>query len=206
MIICDVEFKIPTSPVGVLCSGGADSSLVLYLLMKYNTQPIHILTLTNKIKHYTNLSHINQVIKYCLDKTNNYNFFHHVKYVEQQTNKELEKLSMSLLKAKTFNILYIGDTCYPPDYLNQQFAKETGDVFQNIAARMPNIIRPTQIGPIYTPYTNYNKKKIVEIYKHLDIMELFYLTRSCESTDNIGSDHCHNCWWCKEREWALAND
>ena len=52
--VADVEFNLPTGPVGVLASGGADSSIVLYLLMKYSDQPIHILTLSNAKKNYTN--------------------------------------------------------------------------------------------------------------------------------------------------------
>lgn len=206
MIICGVEFKLPQGPVGVLCSGGADSSLVLYLLMKYSTQQIHILTLTNTKKHYTNLHHINNVIQWCIERTNNYNFVHHISYAIEQTNKELEKLSFLVLKNKTVDVLYIGDTCYPPDDLNLQFAIETNDIFQNIKARMPNSNRPTKIGPIYTPYTNYNKKKIAEIYRHENIMDLFDLTRSCETTDNLGSSHCGSCWWCREREWAFSDD
>lgn len=204
--IVDVEFELPKGPVGILCSGGADSSLLLYLLMKYSQHQIHILTLTNKNKHFVNLNHINQVIQWCVNKTNNYNFIHHVSYATEQTNKELEKLSLLFLKNKTIDTIYIGDTCYPPDYLNLKFASETGDVFQNIAARMPDKSRPTKIGPIYTPYTNYSKKKIAETYQHEGIMDLFYLTRSCETTADIGSAHCGNCWWCKERAWAFSDD
>lgn len=78
--IVDVEFELPKGPVGILCSGGADSSLLLYLLMKHSQHQIHILTLTNKNKHFVNLNHINQVIQWCVNKTNNYNFIHHVSY------------------------------------------------------------------------------------------------------------------------------
>lgn len=203
MIICDVEFNLPKSPVGVLCSGGADSSLVLYLLMKYSDQPIHILTLSNEKKHFTNSLVINYVIDYCIKKTQNYNIVLHNWFAKEQSNKELERLPLEMLASKTFSTLYIGDTCYPPDDINQRFANETGDIFQKIEARNPNISRPTKIGPIYTPYTNYNKKKIAEIYAAENIMDLFFLTRSCESLEFIGTSHCGNCWWCKEREWAF---
>lgn len=204
MIICDVEFKLPQGPVGVLCSGGADSSLVLYLLMKYSDQPIHILTLSNATKHFTNSLIINYVIDYCIKKTNNTNITLHNWFTIEQTNKELERLPLQMLTNKTFSTLYIGDTCYPPDELNQSWAEQTNDVFQNIQARQPNKNRPTKIGPMYTPYTNYDKRKIAEIYKAENIMDLFSYTRSCESIEDIGTRHCGNCWWCKEREWAFG--
>lgn len=201
MIICDVDFEIPKGPVGVLCSGGADSSLVLYLLMKYSEHPIHILTMTNRKKQFTNLQVINDVIRWCITHTKNINITHTVKYVEEQTNKELEKFSLENLHK--FKTIYIGDTCYPSDEINQQFANETGDDFQNMLDRQPNKNRPTKVGPIYVPFTNYDKRKIAEIYTALGIRELNVFTRSCESFDDIGTEHCGNCWWCKEREWAF---
>lgn len=201
MIVCDVEFKIPEGPVGVLCSGGADSSLILYLLMKHSKYPVHILTMINRKKHFINKIVIDGVIQWCIHKTNNINIVHHIKFVEEQTNKDLEKFSIENLK--NFNTLYIGDTCYPADEINLKFANETGDTFQNMLDRQPNKNRPTQVGPIYVPFTNFNKRKIVEIYKHLSIMDLFQITRSCESIEPIGTAHCGMCWWCKEREWSL---
>jgi 7-cyano-7-deazaguanine synthase in queuosine biosynthesis len=201
--VADVEFELPKSPVGILCSGGADSTLLLYLLMKHSNFTIHVLTLTNQAKNFANLAVINSVLKWCINHTQNTNIIHHTWYAKEQTNKELEKLPLELLQSKMFSTLYIGDTCYPPDDINQRFADETNDIFQNIKARTPNETRPTKIGPIYVPYTNYNKKKIVETYKSENIMELFHLTRSCETTSDIGTEHCGNCWWCKEREWAV---
>lgn len=63
------------------------------------------------------------------------------------------------------------------------------------------------------PFRFLDKSVIVKKYLELDIMDLFNITRSCEGEfDNI--DHtsykkgqyvpiCNNCFWCKEREWAL---
>ena len=100
MKLLDVDFDLPKGPVGVLCSGGADSSLVLYLLMKYSTQPIHIFTLCNKNKHYTNNIVIAQVINWCLQNTTNHNISHYVNYADEQTNTELYKIPL----IKTSNV------------------------------------------------------------------------------------------------------
>ena len=64
------------------------------------------------------------------------------------------------------------------------------------------------------PFRFIEKSWVVEQYKKLDIMELFDLTRSCEGTfENITYENykfgqpvptCGECFWCKEREWALG--
>lgn len=201
MIICDVDFDLPNGPVGVLCSGGADSSLILYLLMKHSNQPLHVLTMANRKKHFTNAIVVSKVIDWCMKKTNNNNIVHTVKYVDEQTDEQLQQLTIQHLKV--FRTIYIGDTCYPPEDIHDEFVQNTGDSFNKLEDRKPNKNRATKVGPIYVPFTNYNKRKIAEIYEHLDIMELADITRSCETFEDIGTKHCGNCWWCKEREWAF---
>lgn len=66
------------------------------------------------------------------------------------------------------------------------------------------------------PFRFIDKSWIIKQYKRLDIMDLFNITRSCEGTVP-GLDYtnytngkevpvCGECFWCKEREWALCQD
>ena len=203
MNICDVDFKLPQGPVGILCSGGADSSLVLYLLMKYSNQPIHIFTLSNKNKNFTNATLLGYIIHWCIKQTGNTNIQHHVAYAEKQTAKALFGMPFTALKNQQIQKLYIGDTCWPPKDINEQFASNGQDIVQTKADRDPNTKRPTEWKSFYLPFTNHTKKKIAEIYHSEGIMDLLPLTRSCESLDNIGTQHCGKCWWCQERAWAF---
>lgn len=202
--VADVEFTLPVGPVGVLASGGADSSIVLYLLMKYSDQPIHILTLSNAKKNYTNSFIVPNIINWCIKKTGNNNIVYHNWFAEEQTQTSLSTLPTKLLSNKTIKTLYIGDTCYPSDEINHAFAANGYDVFQDKNDRNPNTVRPTSIACFYYPFTNYNKKKIAQVYIKENVMELFDLTRSCESFDLINTGHCGKCWWCQERFWAFG--
>jgi hypothetical protein len=68
---------------------------------------------------------------------------------------------------------------------------------------------------VYHPFRFIDKSEIVKKYKELDIMELFELTRSCEGVFNsvnyesyTPGQHvpvCGECFWCKEREWAIES-
>lgn len=63
------------------------------------------------------------------------------------------------------------------------------------------------------PFRFTDKSWVVSQYKRLGIMDLFNVTRSCEGTfDNITYETytkgqevptCGECFWCKEREWAI---
>lgn len=63
------------------------------------------------------------------------------------------------------------------------------------------------------PFRFVDKAWVLNKYKELGIMELFNLTRSCEGTfENITHNTytkgqtvpvCGECFWCKEREWAI---
>jgi len=63
------------------------------------------------------------------------------------------------------------------------------------------------------PFRFIEKSWIIEQYKKLDILDLFNITRSCEGEfDDLNYKTyvpgqfvptCGNCFWCKEREWAI---
>ena len=74
--------------------------------------------------------------------------------------------------------------------------------------------RMTHMGvEVLHPFRFIDKSEIVKKYKELDLMDLFNITRSCEGEFD-GIDYttytpgqyvpiCGECFWCKEREWAI---
>ena len=87
---------------------------------------------------------------------------------------------------------------------------------------LDRLIKPHMGGYACHPFTYVKKDWIVAQYKKLGIMDLFDLTRSCEGDADIypevfgdldyktyvpGSPvpTCGKCFWCKEREWGVAN-
>jgi tRNA(Ile)-lysidine synthase TilS/MesJ len=66
------------------------------------------------------------------------------------------------------------------------------------------------------PFRFIDKSEVVKKYKELDLMELFEITRSCEGEfENINYKTytygqfvptCGECFWCKEREWAIEQN
>ncbi len=74
--------------------------------------------------------------------------------------------------------------------------------------------RMTHMGvEVLHPFRFIDKSEIVKKYKELNLMDLFEVTRSCEGEFD-GTDYttykpgqfvpvCGECFWCKEREWAI---
>ena len=72
--------------------------------------------------------------------------------------------------------------------------------------RDPTVIRDIEVGEAAVfPFTNMNKKEIANMYRKENLHELYKLTISCESRNDIGPVHCDDCWWCMERKWAFGD-
>ncbi len=201
--ISDVNIDIHEGPIGISCSGGADSSLLLYILMKYSKDPIHIFTCSLDRKNRSTMKSASNVVSNAIDLTGNYNVYHHYHFIEKGENTEsLFKQQLQFLENKTIKWLYTAITKNPPFEIQKSFkelSKENGE-------RDPLVERSVYMEhlPIYMPFTNINKQTIAKMYKELDILEsLFPITRSCESL-TLTEGHCGQCWWCEERLWGFG--
>lgn len=198
--VANIDIDIHDEGVGISCSGGADSSLLLYILMKHATCPIHIFTCSSKKKNYSNLPIVQSVIQQCMELTGNRNIHHHTHFVEEQTGNNFYLFS----HFKLIKVLYTAITQNPP--------LEVTDTWNELSTeheeRNPNIQRDLyhRNNTVYTPFHRINKKTIAEMYTELDLLTSLYpLTRSCEN-EEWRQGHCGNCWWCKERFWAFGID
>lgn len=55
---------------------------------------------------------------------------------------------------------------------------------------------------VWQPFINLNKKDLAEIYEQEDLLDnLFPLTKSCVSRDQTP---CYKCFWCYEKLWAFG--
>ena len=207
--VCDVEISIVDGPIGINCSGGADSSLLLYILLANRTDPLYCFTLANNLKARTPAIVSANVIEKCIQLTNNNNIIHIVKYIDHtEFVQNLKELPQAYIDNNTINYRYTGVTANPPKSVGDSFLGESQNTCQE--DRTPDIIRDTyyDLNKIFTPFTNINKRKVIEMYRELGIKDsLFPVTRSCEIINKLGFfGHCGECWWCKEREWSMAND
>jgi 7-cyano-7-deazaguanine synthase in queuosine biosynthesis len=202
-LIDNIEFDVHDGHVGASVSGGADSAIMLYLMMKYCPGPITVYTCNSKQKNRRAAHYALDVIGKCIDLTGK-TVEHTVFFVEVQTFDSLFSNLSTKIKEDNISKMYTSVTALPPSEVTDTFKCPTPLKDK----RDSNIIRPLYNGlnlEYYSPFFNVNKKYISRLYESQDVLqELFPLTRSCESL-TLTQGHCGECWWCEERNWAFPS-
>lgn len=230
--ISDYEIAIyEDGPVGISLSAGADSALLLYILMSNIRKHIHIYTILAPNRRAPFESHADAVVKTCSELTGNTNYTHHKIHPPKQMPDVVFRYLDERYVMDQLEIIYFGLTNFPPRSVYLEFdeqqprwhnefrddtvikplygiripVKEKTDL-QYISGD-PDHCEYEEISideKVYVPFVNLNKKDIAKMYHELGIVEtVFPVSRSCENDNHLGS-HCGKCWWCNERKWAFG--
>jgi len=187
---------------GIMLSGGADSAVLFYILMKYSKTPIKVYTLASAEKFRANIDVTKRLIDYCMREFDVKQLVHHIQYEPAQTEQVLFRDAVKDVTEQKIKVLYTAITKCPPREVTDGF-KEKNTVAEE---RDPSKQHPEYIfaRKIYRPFYNLDKADIKNLYDELGILDtVFPLSRSCESLE-IDTGHCGKCWWCEERQWAFG--
>ena len=199
------EIPVYDKPVGVMVSGGADSALLLYILLQKYQSTIQIFTIANHKKFNYNAKAAIDVISKCIELTKNNNVEHHIFHRFIQQDSDFEDIPKLYQERNLVNKVFHGITANPPTEIVNTFPDEQS--VNDIRLRNPDIIKDEcpKDSHFILPWVNINKKDIYYHYKNLGLLESLYpITRSCESIIDLGPGHCGKCWWCYERQWAFG--
>ena len=200
------NFPHNVKSIGLSLSGGADSALAFYWLLK---------TLSDRgqnTKVYTMHGYdtFRQVAKSYIAAENVYNWIvnqfdmdvpplHTFAYNKSANvgKYEYHYPNFVYLQRK-YDIVDIimGDTLGMPDEGRPVFDNDPNDPDEQ------EIIQMSKDHPLRLPFASVNKKYIAEQYDKFGLEELSKLTVSCVGDDTVP---CKHCWWCRERKWAFNN-
>lgn len=206
-------------PVGVLVSGGADSAVLLYIILTHvKNNPIHIYSKLNKSRQIEQEPAFDNVISTCLALTNRPSTDVVIHKVFTDGADEIAFFTMcnNALKSGQVDILYQGLTIFPDQSVWDDWPR-TYNFQENYEVRSPgtqhslwgienfgNDPARSVDNRLYKPLVNKTKKDIAAIYRELGIeSELYPKTRSCEN-EAIIVKNCGDCWWCRERIWGFG--
>ena len=205
ILLQDIIFDVHSGPVGIAMSGGADSAILAYILMKEKTDgPIHFFTYSQKDKSEVAKTHSIKVIEKLKELTGRTDVFHHIETVENYDRNDFFLYMTEQVDNKLINIMYMGTTRPPSD---EELTEFKNKLDPKTYARRKQGIRYrfyANEDKTYDPFLGITKKKIKELYDEYEVIESLYpLTRSCESR-KVFDKHCDECWWCEERLWAFG--
>jgi tRNA(Ile)-lysidine synthase TilS/MesJ len=212
----------PVDTVGIWLSGGADSSLLCYMIAnkiiqenhKIKIQPVSIQKRPGELTSAVVLTKIKELL-------NADNIFKdHIMYktpddwLGDEYHSLFKKKHHEHLKNKNYDLIYSGITSNTAKEEQLNLGQTIDEGIENI--RGVDITKQLIYYSIFVynnelreeievrPFFNINKKEIAEKYKELGLLDtLFPLTKSCEDR-TVLNGHCGKCWWCLERKWAFG--
>ncbi len=206
--------------IGVWMSGGADSSLLCYLLaekIKQEHLSVKILPITIDYKRpFAGIAvSVREKIEDLLDARDI--FLDHIVYHPstdvEWTNDELAEQfhlrNKEHIIDNKFQVLYSGITTNPPLEVQERFH---WGILEDVEKKRGNTVVKETVRHFLKdgyeffeikPFFNLTKKELAVVYKEKELLDnLFPLTRSCEKIGTV-IGHCGECWWCEERKWAF---
>lgn len=235
--------NIPFDPnwrnVAIAVSGGADSALLAYMVCQKAVEvdaniTIHIINNVRcwKTKPWQQYDG-DRVFKWLFQRFYHTTFKRHAGFIAP----ELEYGNMGPNLTDEYGKQVSGDNIQARAFAEYTCKSNNVDAFYNGVTRNPRLAmfngmkeRDIELSPetrhlaemehmgfmVYHPFRFTDKSEIVKMYKSLDIMDLFEITRSCEG-EISGIDYttytpgqyvpvCRECFWCKEREWAIEQN
>ena len=198
------EFPTDVKSVGLCLSGGLDSALTFYCLLKTLSDRNQD-TLVYTMHGYDTFRSVARSYE-SADAVYEYIVSHfNIEVPPLHTfafckNKPVGKYewffpNYTYLKNK-YNIVDIimGDTLGMPHLNRPVWNNDVNDPTEQ------EIIEMSKQHPLRFPFATVNKKFIAHQYRILGLRNLSTLTTSC-AADKIGP--CKECWWCEERKWAF---
>ena len=220
--------------IAVSVSGGADSALLTFLICQLvdSSTEIHIINhirmwKTRPWQSYDGLS----VYNWLTSKFPNIHFIRHTNFIAPEleygnigpslideygkhvSGDNIEQRSFAEYICHTFNIdaYFNGVTCNPQTIQGmpeRQLVKTDKNIHLEIMQHMEKWAMH--------PFRFVDKSWVIKQYNKYRILDLLEITRSCEGEfNNINYTNyipgqivplCNECFWCKEREWAIEQN
>lgn len=211
------------SKIGISLSGGADSALLAYLILKETDAEIYFTTQIRMWKTRPWQRYIAQdVVQWFRDQ-----FTNRINHIEGFIPPEMEEPNTTeitdeygklkpgnriILRAHNEWIIHT----YKLDAWYAGVTKNPEDVPGGLPERDEGVLplHMKHMGiDICHPFVYTKKDWIIQQYYDHKILDLLSITRSCEGEfDNLDYTtyiprqevpECGDCFWCKEREWAI---
>ena len=206
--ILNKKYDFNNKIIGLSMSGGADSTLLCYLLAKtiqeeklnviiqpYNGYDIDVSGDSEKLPN---------IIDYIRNKFTDVELRWPIATVFRGNYKDVKNnyigtLRKKLEEYKVYDIRIIAISQGPPLEAQTKFKAKSGQSIMRLKGYYL-YDEVTDIGDKNAPFKYIDKRFMIQCYKDFKVDDLLEMTESCTELDKCKSEKC---WWCLEREWAM---
>lgn len=183
--------------IGVMLSGGVDSAILYYLLLKE--------TISRECEHSIGDADLDlyEIVPMCVPKTDGANHY------AEKVNAEVCRL----LGIPAPRILYMGNpwelhneivtnaivTALHYNVVTRIFVADNVTPEVKFPGLEPQRVR-SEYNEVIQPFFNMTKDKILDLYYTNGVSQLLKVTHSCTEQK---TGRCNQCWQCHERAWAF---
>jgi len=231
----EIPFDKKWTNIAISLSGGADSSLLAYLLCSSTEiKTLHCISHTRmwKTRPWQTWDSL-RVFEWLKRKFTNIEFVRHTNFI----SPEIEYGNIGPILLDEYGKKVSGDNIEIRSFAEYICHWNNVDAYYNAVTRNPREIdlggmkeRDIELteenkhlrlvkhmqGYAVHPFRFIEKNWIIKQYKRFDILDLLEITRSCEGEfSNLDYKNyipgqqvpiCKTCFWCKERDWALKSN
>ena len=210
----EIDLPKHVTQLGLKISGGADSAIVSYMIAKYVIEerpditiyPITAVASTKPFQQIFSDKVLRKVeemtgIKFATHQFRTIDSSTVENYISQQAD-----LVEDVYQKYALQYHFSGLTAHPsaedaPELFDGKH-RVPGSYGENDMDRTKATVKKSNT---FRPLINVDKKGVAEHYTRLGVLEdLFPLTRSCEDVTFDFTEHCGDCWFCRERKWGFG--
>ena len=190
--------------IGISMSGGADSTMLCYLLantITYQKLNIEIQPYNGyDISVPSDSAGLPAIIKYIQKKFPDVKLHWPIACVFDTNGDDIKNTYIRPLIERLYNKGVVDEVIQavclgPPEDVQESFIGD--DYFRRPGYQLWEEVAQAKN---HAPFVSVDKRFIMQCYKDFDIEGVRELTNSC--TVPIGN--CGECWWCQERAWAIS--
>jgi hypothetical protein len=179
------EFIDTTDNMGLFCSGGFDSTTLLYVVFKH----IHDVKSDKKINIYTvprsddSVTHAKRIVSIISKIFQNVRYTHKILSSNDVPHNIIVYKGMVEVSKNTNDWIVISDTKNPECLPNGPGRKKSSLPMQ------------------YHPLLSYYKTMTLQLADHYGVLSLISeISHTCTESKTL---RCSKCWQCQERNWAF---
>lgn len=199
--VSDITIPLPEGKKAIGLSGGLDSALLCYFLMREIGADEEITVITCLIPNQSGLQKTatKNILALISAKLNdNINYTHELIDIDADTNLAKWNAVSEKMESSSIDYFYRATT----KLVNENVFIDANFFEEDSRLERTDIEMNYEGYNLISPFINIDKAKLKELYNENNLNDIAEHAVSCKFATDLLPTPCRECYCCKEREWA----